>query len=130
MTPQQKLAEKIYEILPDKKVLVSGCEVTQNSYGKTTKHIITDHYRGGVAESYWNTVDGDTVNDEDIISFSGEPIRLADVIRAIEEVGQIENKRIHGIVFGGYTYSYNLSKDNILEQSDKFCEYVYKILTD
>ena len=104
MTIQQKLAERIYELLPHKKEL----EPIESNNEFTTCKVIY------------------------------EPIRLADVLIAIKHIDSTEFYFIDphhfeiaiGDLFETQKEYYNLSKDNILDQSDEFCEFIYKLLSE
>lgn len=94
-TIQEKLADRIYELLPEKKKM------------------------------FWNV-------EEEF-----EPIRLAEVLRVItekydpnsEEEGENLNNNIIQIIRGSFgVKGYNFSQDNILDQSDEFCEFVYNLI--
>lgn len=141
-TIQQQLADRIYELLPEKKELEFGCEITQIHFGKISSHVITTHCTSYAAESYWNTADGEKVNDEDIVGVKGQPLHLADLLLAIQEANPLVNYAIditgemiisEGIYRHNYVSTlnnYDLSRDNILNQSDEFCEFMLRILKD
>jgi len=101
MTIQEKLSNKIYEILPHKRIVIEEM-------------------------------------DSNFKLVEQEPICLADILLAIqtkrgqpdsEEEGiKLENDIIQ-IVRGSFgVKGYNLSQDNILNQSDEFCEMVLVLL--
>lgn len=60
----------------------------------------------------------------------GQPLRLADLLMAIKE--QKQKSKVVVVAHFPYEYGliqkYNLSKDNILDQSDEFCEFVLELL--
>jgi hypothetical protein len=139
-TIQEQLADRIYELLPHKKELEFGCGITQIHFGKISNHVITTHCTSYAAESYWNTADGDKVNDKDIVGVKGQPLHLADLLLAIQEANPLVNYAIditgemtisEGIYRHNYIPTlcdYDLSRDNILEQSDEFCKFALEIL--
>ncbi len=135
MTPQQKIAERIYELLPRKKELEFGCRVSFNrghglEYGTYLQDIglfeviNPDDYSYGIFQ-----ITNGSGNAYKVI---GQPIRLADILMAINKYtdegiyvlddGTFADRE--DIVLGDY----NLSKDNILEQSDEFCEFLLELL--
>jgi hypothetical protein len=162
MTPQQKIAERIYELLPHKKELEFGCEVLCNKfvYERNIVLYIDDRYL--FIKPFGVYKDGNFINKNKTINYSdvdvdiikvdirnidkiiGQPIRLADILLAIE----IANKKYislsqpqisitsNGIIIDDskneYSrvtdYEYNLEKDNILDQSDDFCEFLLELL--
>jgi hypothetical protein len=83
-----------------------------------------------------------------IINIIGQPLRLADLLSIIDkkELPISKNFDAEMLDFLGFDYGlypessacynfdsdnimYNLSKDNILEQSDEFCEFAYKLIS-
>lgn len=125
-TIQQQLSEMIYELLPHKKELEFGCII--KSYCHPDIDIVTDD-----KSEIDSLVTGKyALHDKDNIEIIGQPIRLADILLAV--------KIKHNELFNAYetedgnkefSFSgdlieilsmYNLEKDNILDQSDEFCE--------
>ena len=139
-TIQQQLADRVYELLPEKKELEFGCEITQIHFGKISSHVITTHCTSYAAESYWNTADGEKVNDEDIVGVKGQPLHLADLLLAVREIksskehamkttGEImSNEKISKYYYTPILDVYDLSQDNILNQSDELCEFCLGLL--
>ena len=142
MTIQQKLANRIYELLPHKKELMvcsecngegwilgnesgHGCNGTDEDCNRTCpipiqKQIGCEYCLGS---GHFETP---------------VKIHLADILRAIEKVNQDMNYvfyqgkflriDISNEIYGEPSPVYNLSKDNILDQSDEFCEFVLELL--
>lgn len=187
MTPQQRLAERMYELLPHKKELDFGCivryratgEVEQwygTRYSKTpgrkkakeetaksniriterdtswkqkTIHGLSDdkHYpfidfysigiwNGRYAEisRYGNGVDEIKYLEVEVI---GQPLRLADVLLCLSsKMVPLPELDLFSLQLdisirgsnGRNNCLYDLSKDNILDQSDKFCNFVLDLL--
>lgn len=158
-TIQQKLADRIYELLPEKKELKFGCEVeilagidewVDFETGKVMYEcgMCTKHKKQSSCSEDCNIEDafGLLIGDEErgyfIMTIAksatykiiGSPIRLADVFRALYKT--------YGSIFYWDDYGdtcvcvngekviedYNLSEDNILNQSDKYCEFVYNLI--
>ena len=162
-TIQQKLADRIYELLPEKKELKFGCEVSVyipqygepyegSEYSEAKVGIATyiepsepmtfldgSHLYDVYASDFTN---GDTeyVDSEDgiICEIIGSPIRLADVLKALnikykkDIFGYMElllcGNDVVKITYKEKEAEYNLSQDNILNQSDEFCEFVYNLI--
>jgi hypothetical protein len=122
MTIQQKLANRIYELLPNKKELEFGTawEDKQAKWVYVAYFSITTSQKGG-----WTSVNPDK---EQII---GQPLRLADVLfifeKLLSEAG-VFTKEPYFQSFNEIISRYKLSKDNILDQSDEFCEFVYELI--
>lgn len=130
MSLQQKIAERMYELLPHKKELEFGCEyralgqtfVQLNGLRSTEKEMPQGFYLFDMFE-----------NDGVVTEIIGQPIRLADILLAIE----IHHKSCDFITISSSGFvvhhqkdicSYNLEKDNILDQSDEFCEFLLELL--
>jgi len=132
-SPQQKLAEKLYELLPHKKELEFGCEIQTHFDGVQT---ITHRHKIGNVKECWGTTTGtygSLCNDEDIKEIIGQPLRLADLLMALSQVGEVTRggKYLINIVADGNSfidYRWSLSKDNILDQSDELCEFCLGLL--
>ncbi len=140
MTIQEKTAERIYEILPHKKELEFGCVVEVNvaGYNNCIYNIEyikpnTEYFDGNIIgelilDSYYG---GDRAKSFTII---GQPIRLADILLAISK---IKNKK-EDIGYSDWydqvkqitwdSNGYNLSQDNLLNQSDETAQFIYDIL--
>lgn len=147
-TIKQKLAERMYELLPHKKELVFGCGIIRDSYNiKETLikkvrinndihvHLITDN------ESYFKVF---TIKEyEEILKeweIIGQPLRPVDILLSIDKVensmAEISSRGYKNFVIMKFIKDnklisfdeYNLSKDNILEQSDDFCECVFNLI--
>jgi hypothetical protein len=129
-TIQKKLAERIYEILPHKKELEFGCEVSF-----------------GFSSAVFCGVDNDWVYLESLepaqpirkiikvgktikLEIIGQPLRLADLLVAtgFENFGNSPDITEKEVVLWDIMNMYNLSQDNILSQSDDFCEWALQIL--
>lgn len=130
-TIQERLAEKIYELLPEKLELTFGCNTSEGIFLKQDKN-----------KGYFFTEDSLTVvpkTEFKILGIKGQPIRLADVLRVVEKVDN--NKNYNNLVKYPYFQNfmmylatkqksgfYNLSQDNILNQSNEFCEFIYNLI--
>lgn len=148
-TIQQKLADRIYELLPEKKELEFGCEVeilagtdewVDFETGKVMYEcgMCTKHKKQSSCSEDCNIEDafGLLIGDEErgysIVTIAksatykiiGEPIRLTDVLMAVE-FGSHET--LNDISFPLINL-YDISQDNILNQSNKFCEFVYNLI--
>jgi len=139
-TLQQQLANKIYEILPQKKELSFGCKIlysTLSGYPQseivlTGLHLIKDNKLflpvGFDGEMCIGKID-------EVI---GQPIRLADLLSAIGRDIFLGNEKVDiaitpfklWIAKKGEPMNkcYDLSNDNILNQSDEFCEFCLGLL--
>lgn len=158
MTIQEKLAQRIYELLPHKKELEFGCtfwiysgdhKKKLHCYMVSDTHYALKEYK--TSNNYiWE------INKEQILSSGGEiigqPLRLADLLMAIEitnsdysksnrpynihldfQATWIEGKHLlitHalGDPILNKEGQYNLSKDNILDQSDDLCSFCLELL--
>lgn len=161
MTIQEKLRDRIYELLPEKKELSFGCEVVFKGNGNDGNNNCSYHpwtltgiersSRGivykyifavgnfGYSNSYINIKveksDYDLMFKNKKIKIIGQPIHLADLLLAIDidnielvykyeaDKDYIKTKFLN---IGGYLY--NLSKDDIMLQSDEFCEFAYELI--
>lgn len=141
-TLQEQVAQRIYELLPHKKKLEFGCEVKAQRWNKNQNlswgkgaFIQKDMFSGNPYIMY-------SKNDLDFayhkIEIIGQPLRLADLLMAIEKV--IGDTNIVYVNSLGYIYlldtsksydkqfnvgelvQYNLSQDNLLNQSNELCE--------
>ena len=169
MTLQEKLAQRIYELLPNlagewfiiDPEKIHYIDLVDKQVQNTDKEMIT-------VTSVQPVIFGSTLNDgEGIKLYSGfkewyiykkssgipnkvtsyreiNDIRLADLLMAIEKV--LDDNHICYVNSVGAVYvldmnksyqkqfedtnygEYNLSKDNILDQSDEFCEFVLELL--
>jgi hypothetical protein len=99
MTIQEKTAERVYEILPHKK-----------------GYVIHD------TETRINSITGDLEEIKVDNGKRNEPIRLADILLAIDEVRDDWDYKCDAL------QKYNLSKDNLLNQSSEFCEMILGLL--
>jgi hypothetical protein len=119
MTIQEKTAARIYEILPHKKELEFGCEykalgqtfIQLNGLRSTEKEMPQGFYLFDMFE-----------NDGVVTEIIGQPIRLADILLAIDEVRDDWDYKCDAL------QKYNLSKDNLLNQSSEFCEMILGLL--
>jgi hypothetical protein len=119
MTIQEKTAERVYEILPHKKELEFGCEykalgqtfIQLNGLRSTEKEMPQGFYLFDMFE-----------NDGVVTEIIGQPIRLADILLAIDEVRDDWDYKCDAL------QKYNLSKDNLLNQSSEFCEMILGLL--
>lgn len=135
-TIQQQLANRLYELLPHKKELEFGCEVKIDSdeYPLINEEIIRfiTCKPNGLNEvrlldqSNWFKVSA-------ISEIIGQPLRLADLLMAIN---QNTDEGIYVLDDGTFADredvvlgEFNLSKDNILDQSDEFCKFALELLT-
>lgn len=163
MSTQEKLAQRIYELLPDlagewitiDPEKIHYIDLVDKQVQNTDKEMIT-------VTSVQPVIFGSTLNDgEGIKLYSGfkewyiykkssgipnkvtsyreiNDIRLADILRAIEKVNQDMNYvfyqgkflriDISNEIYGEPSPVYNFSKDNVLYQSDEFCEFVLELL--
>ncbi len=172
MTPQQKCAERIYELLPHKKELEFGCEIKIIDYSgfglldkdaqnrellesfdgyATVLNYFIDYsprdYDGSPDRDdivyFQLLVDGMYVElidviCEDYIEIIGLPIRIADILLAVKiKHNELFNTSETEDGYKEFSFSgdlidilsmYNLEKDNILDQSDEFCEFLSEIL--
>ena len=153
-TKQQQLATRLYELLPHKKELEFGCRIEKvfwydseqdKKEGKVSwKRTISEYGEEGVVIKDLRSEflpmwvdDGEQlefkIQPDDIVSFEiiGQPLRLADLLMAIgkrnSSVPFYKNKFERSNLEEIYL-QYNLSKDNILDQSTEFCEFVLKLL--
>lgn len=143
-TLQEQVANRIYELLPEKKEISFGCKVvTDEGYFRNVLEIEYEEdsdtpYKILVGANIIGFMEWCSIKDVEII---GHPIRLADILRAIEKVRQTTedyegvavrtNGEILFINYSDYTEGlaeYNLSKDNILEQDTAFCEFLLEII--
>jgi hypothetical protein len=105
MTIQEKTAERVYEILPHKK-----------------GYVIHD------TETRINSITGDLEEIKVDNGKRNEAIRLADILLAIgkEKLEWLYDEDT--LVVLRLLTSYNLSKDNLLNQSSEFCEMILGLL--
>lgn len=121
-TIQQQLADRLYELLPHKKELEFGCE------WKLNNDIWT--YANGFSfiknnKNSWSGV----LPEKDVII--GQPLHLADLLLAIDKHTDETNNYIYTVWTTGLfadKVKYNLSQDNILNQSDELCKWALEIL--
>jgi hypothetical protein len=124
-TIQEQLAERIYEILPHKKELEFGCKVIlNNNLQKTVFATYDDKNRVKLCD--YEPLEY-TYRIKEII---GQPLRLADLLVAtgFENFGNSPDITEKEEVLWDIMNMYNLSQDNILSQSDDFCEWALQIL--
>lgn len=144
MKIQQQLATRLYELLPHKKELEFGCEIFNKTLNQklvvthfsSNNECINCYYYGESNTTWiWKKYLDDT------FEIIGQPLRLADVLMAIEEKMKFNSSwepyktAINKLLMPYYDQGkyqndrlYNLSKDNILDQSDEFCEFVLELL--
>ncbi len=156
MTIQEKTAERIYEILPHKKELGFGCELKHHGYLPVFIYQVRGTGNGSDYKVYTTNdslvllspiVDEkylrrNSFAKEEMWEIIGQPIRLADILLAIHSMNDINYDYgdfyfNHGNItfrFKDEIYAttakleYNLSQDNLLNQSDEFCEMVLGLL--
>lgn len=143
MTIQQQCAERIYELLPEKKELSFGCEVKPTYVGRE------DYGYNGVYilghNGYYNKANSSTEAlhyeplDAGLFEIIGHPIRLADILRAIAKISRpLPELKLFSVqldiskrgTYGRDNCLYNLSKDNLLEQSDDTAQFIYDIISN
>lgn len=131
MKIQQKCAERLYELLPHKKELEFGTawEDEQAKWVYVAGFSITTSQIGG-----WTSMKPE---ESQII---GQPLRLAEILIATERrwrtmygVNPIDGLKRdvplrEGVMLYEICSKYDLYKDNILDQSDEFCEFVLELL--
>ncbi len=146
MKIQQQLATRLYELLPHKKELEFGC-VTVNKIPTTgeildTRVVIEKRgddittFSGGF--TFLNKKSAFGIGNTAYFEIIGQPLRLANLLITIKYISDFNALKTHtgNISKGGYKETnleklinnYNLSKDNILDQSDEFCEFVLELL--
>jgi hypothetical protein len=130
MTPQQKIAERLYELLPHKKELEFGCEVKHKKRG-TGKYVGINKR----LKNLWFDNEEEPIYAIDIGGNSeiiGQKLGIADILLAIIKTGNdVGLEILSGQLSFNTEYEYrkyNLEKDNILEQSDLFCESLLELL--
>ena len=155
MKIQQQLATRLYELLPHKKELEFGCEIVIKDTFKDPaggRRIPFNRHIRLVNETVITKDDFLTQTKKHIIEIIGQPLRLADVLMAIEKIDKEIEQRMnekydikdassncfyrfiqvyakhHSYIGPDKKDFYNLSKDNILDQSDEFCEFVLELL--
>jgi len=127
MSPQQKIAARIYELLPHKKELGFGCKVNLCIRdGECIIATVIENIKGNL---YKFDIGNEYLTDDEII---GQPIRLADILLAIKKNNTLNNTDwlpfdvlCRNVII---KHDYNLKKDSILEQSDEFCEFLLELL--
>lgn len=98
MTLQEKLATRLYELLPHKNKCVYSLMSCGRIPCKDQEHF--------------------------------DAIRLADLLMAMgfENFGNTPDTDTKEDIFWDILNKYNLSKDNVLDQSNDFCEFVLELL--
>jgi len=118
MTPQQKIATRLYELLPHKKIETKYPDSIYEDSGGNFDYA----YSLGIEQGE---------------KYEQQKIRLADILLALSKVDEGVNYTLYERCFYkvdiySQMYSrcveYNLEKDNILDQSDSFCEFLLEIL--
>jgi len=134
MSPQQKIAERIYELLPHKKELEFGCEIQVAGETRTVIDRLPNGDYRTLAKDFIFIISKETLEFSKIIKVIGQPIRLADILMAMN-INSTDKRYLLSvscnfmrIEFDGKAELYNLSKDNILYQSDEFCEFLLELL--
>lgn len=159
-TIQEKLCDRVYELLPEKKELEFGCEIealigddimwADFEIGKVMYEcgMCTKHKRQSSCSEDCDMKDaigvlfGSEDNGYSIVTIEksatykiiGQPLRLADVLICIEEkkypnnLLRFEKDNLIDRTMLEVVQSYNLSKDNLLDQSNDFCEFVYNLI--
>jgi hypothetical protein len=141
MKIQQQAADRVYELIPELKELSFGCEVIEDKVKQTVIKYVHTKYDSDCGEVY--TTEHPTefhkkwrYYENDSFKIIGHPIRLADILRAINKHSSdfmvvSENgsflKRTAPKEYEKMG-EYDFTKDNLLEQSDEFCEWLLKIL--
>lgn len=162
MTPQEKLQNRLYELLPHKKELAFGCAIklyddeSNTPIGRYISEITLINApgnRGIEAEIFGNTCVQHFPLDEfhQWYKVIGQQLHLADLLLAIESRVKITGDEYDWFKTGGVMVSsqgtiytqeldnsfnrsqdivseYNLQDDNILNQSDDFCEWAYELI--
>jgi len=138
-TIQEQLAERIYEILPHKKELKFGCKI---QFGFSSATIIGKEENGDyqlVTKQIVGSGDEIIVQSPNMLNILvkkygivGQPLRLADLLLAIGDRVSISIKGDKMTIARGgvnnFVVEYTLSQDNVLLQSDEFCEWALQIL--
>jgi hypothetical protein len=146
-TIQEQLAERIYEILPHKKELEFGCKI---QFGFSSATIIGKEENGDyqlVKKQVVGSGDEIIVQSPNMLNILvkkygivGQPLRLADLLHAMyksEDKNESKWSYIAGVAGDKLYFDapsnnkaivYNISQDNILSQSDEFCEWALQIL--
>jgi len=128
MTIQEKLRDRIYELLPEKKELSFGCNTIEGIFLKQDKD-----------KGYFYTEENLNIvskNDFEILDIIGQPLRLADLLLAIGiKYDYQQEPEIYEFICSKFDRNgidkkafYNLSKDDIMLQTDEFCEFAYKLI--
>jgi hypothetical protein len=126
---QEQAVERVRELLPELKELSFGCEV-EGEYETGFRFISKQ-----VADKPFYIEKGESCTrflDEDEVKIIGHPVRLADILRAIDKkyrgdffATQASNGWFH---FGKVRSFYNLADDNLMSQSPEFCEELLKLI--
>jgi hypothetical protein len=138
-TIQEQLAERIYEILPHKKELEFGCEILDRK-DNLIKKIAGSNGDEKVLIKGIGEIEKFKLLDICDFKIIGQPIRLADLLHAMyksEDKNESKWSYIAGVAGDKLYFDapsnnkaivYNISQDNILSQSDEFCEWALQIL--
>lgn len=146
---QQQCADRLYELLPHKKKVPKDLPLPVrydgiSYYWGKNGEMVADFDEGvntgdGFRIRGWGRIQDEKSQDE-CAKYIEEAIndynaiRLADVLLAISEKEKFNAMLKFMAVNGGFydngvlIAQYNLAKDNILDQSDEFCEFLYKLI--
>ena len=144
LTPQQQLANRLYELLPHKKELEFGCLI-KNKKDSDSECAILCMNSLGLAHIIERINDGEIFWQKnevkyDDIEIIGQPLRLTDLLLAITgngikrwvyvlEIKKWISTNGQGISTRELIVSmYNLQDDNILNQSNELCEFALDLL--
>ena len=133
LTPQQQLANRLYELLPHKKELEFG---TTLQYKNDEPYILLNEIDDHNCLIYYTRNGNVEEMDNSNLEIIGQPLRLADLLLALDKrnisiditsYGEIiDNKKNAMARMTGIEY--NLQDDNILNQSNELCEFALGLL--
>jgi hypothetical protein len=138
MTPQEKIANRLYELLPHKKELEFGCKVLMKHNVIGDHDVICALYHGENFSFNLSLRGNKDYYPKDVVEIIGQPLRLADILLAIGKSNYgIDSNGNFGLlsdldsgILENRCVKYNLSKDNILDQSDELCDFCLGLLKD
>lgn len=136
-TIQEQLCARVYELLPEKKELEFGCEVKID--GGYTRQVISIEYEDNADTPYRVLTHSDTIDlmqwsDVKDIEIIGQPLGIAELLLAIgkQDLHYVkmwvsDNIDTYNLILEidndiKSRVKYNLSQDNLLNQSNELCE--------
>lgn len=139
----KSIREKCVAANPQIVELKFGCSLVRKDADIGWNAVVTNspRYRGGTGYEYfssdhWNQIQQSTEQITDEYEIIGRPIRLADVLLAMNDHAPLACSHSGGFLKGGREWKYrepvvrwNLRADDLEQQSDECIEFIHSLLS-